>query len=195
MELHHSTLPKLPPLPRDPDLFFSLEFSFGRSSADTHMQIHSGRPEASLDLVRFWLPFREEGAAWLNWHPAYFKIAVPPPGQEKMNVQLHVAVPFVHLDDIDTDEGLVHRQDFDRLMDLVKQALGEMVRTGLLRPGKTAVDIIAEPLTPGGALKHELIAETGFVIGASWLDYDGRQIFRDYRCWNPEKGAWEAVPA
>ena len=191
MEMHNSTLPKFPPPVLPQDLFFSLEFKFDRTAESSHMGITCTRP-VGMDLVRFWLPWKKEGAEALEGHPGYFSIALPCPGNETANVRLHLAVPVMDMDDLETRVGVEHSCDFDRLMEVLVHSLHEMVRVGALIPGKTGVDIIAEPLTATGELKSGLIDQIETDIGASgWLQLDSQYLFRCFRKWNPVKGAWE----
>ena len=154
------------------------------------MQIECGVPDFTSELGRFWLPYKQQAPAYLNGHRGYACLAVPRPEEETASARLHVAVCFADIEEMDDPRVVEHRQDFDRLMDIVQQVVGEMVEASLLFPGRHSIDIIAEPLTPGGALKPERIDWMSFAIGATWLAHQGKQVFKSFRRWDPETASW-----
>ena len=183
----------VPPAP-EPDLgdyFFGLELNFGRSPERTHLSLHSTDPRSTLDLLRFWSGYKSEGPTYLQGHSADLFLAVPHPHSDNANTRLHVAVRFVELDDLETDLGVEHRQDFDRVMDIAQNMVADLVEAGVLSGSTGTVDIVAEPLSPQGDLRPESIEQMGFCIGATWLQHAGRNVFKNYRVWNPASREWE----
>ena len=172
------------------DYAFTLKFRFSDGKGDSHVDIASPSPEFALELVRFFEPLRKQAPEYLKHHAGTFSIAVPQPGSGSVSARIHIIVPFIDDQDIDTVAGIDHREDFDRLMDLLQIAIGEMVENGLLRSGVHSVDIVAEPLAADGKLKQHKVDFLSFAIGATWLNHKGKEVFSDYRYWKSAKGRW-----
>lgn len=198
MQIHSSTLPKVPEAVDVQDSFLSLEFCSGPKNESAHLQIESALDmETLLSIAQFWLPFRKSWNERMQAHSAYFRMDVPRPRVETGNARLQIAVPFIdsESDEIESAAGAEHCADFDNLMENVQDALREMVRVGMLIRYSCGLDIVCEPLTLAGKTNLQEIERVSTIISDTWLELRDKAVFRCFRYWNPQKGAWEDISA
>ncbi len=191
MQLYRSKLPKSPESIDLRKLSLGVEYLFGKDAASSHVGIQSGTPAISASETAHWSLYRSRGYEIMEGNPGYFKISLPYPECIDVNARLHIAVTYIDFETIDLDGGDKHRQDFDRLMDIAKLVITDMLDAGLICSGEKPIDIVAEPLSVDGTLRLSQVPRVSVDIGASWLyDHDFKPIFSGYRRWNPGRERW-----